>query len=162
MVSICLSESYRRSLLVDGDGPRCRHISQASDLQQLGCFQELLQLFLSNVHFALVHESTKFCVLLMTVLGGLMLIIFKAMRWRKNCRYLSRLSMSLSWTSRRMTIGCWQGLAFSSLRKYGLHADSTTYWKQINALYQSMLRMNVVTMNSSMNYHDRKHYILLE
>lgn len=38
----------------------------------------------------------------------------------------SKLSMSFCWTSRSITMGCWHGLAFSSRRKYGLQAESTT------------------------------------
>lgn len=41
--------------------------------------------------------------------------------------HLNKFSTSSERMSRSITIGCSQGLAFSNLRKYGLHALNTTY-----------------------------------
>lgn len=53
--------------------------------------------------------------------------------------------MSFCWTSLRMTMGCWHGLALSSLRKYGLHADRTTLW----AVKEQPSQANVTSTKSS-------------
>lgn len=46
--------------------------------------------------------------------------------------HLNKFSTSSERMSRSITIGCSQGLAFSNLRKYGLHALNTTYIVKYN------------------------------
>lgn len=61
-------------------------------------------------------------------------------------------SMSFSLTSRKITMGCWQGFALRSLRKYGLQAERTTLW----AVKEQPSHANVTSTKSSSSRKWRK------
>lgn len=72
--------------------------------------------------------------------------------------YLNKFSISFCWTSLSITMGCWQGLAFNNLLKYGLHAESTTLW----AVKEQPSQAKVTSTKSSSSRRCRNEDSILE